>query len=599
MTRSHPSGPLVLWALLGSGTALGCGDGRSVNLGSIESTGTQSSPPSAGTSPCGEHSCANETGPVLFIDPSAADAAPASFDTDVEHAPGAEPGSEPSLVYPSDETRLPLNAAELRFAWTAGASDLFALDFVGPQTSVRVITRGTSFTPTTEQWGWLAESNRGGRVTWVVRGIAAHGASESWRSNPVELTFGTAALGGTIYYWSTGSRGLMRARFEDPNPSRYFTDAAGDDATTCTGCHTVSRDGKRLAAGFDKNQLAEFALDDRSLLLALDSTAAAAEPAPPGPMAMMDAGAPPDPAAKAPMGPLVWSTFSPDGTRLLVAGGGKLRLFDADTGNLIGAGDGTVPLPPGTSATHPDWSPLGDRVAVTLAGKGGDKQTEGGSIAVMSYANDAFGMPQVLVAPANDHDNDFFPSFSPDGRFIAYVNAGGPSQDAASAELRLLEVATGTTRALTRLNERVNGEDGVLGIGNTMPTWAPSDPDGSYWLVFSSLRAYADVRPQDPKQDQLWLAGIDPTLDDPGFAALWAPFQNLGQGNHRAFWTPSAAPANPCGATTCAPRETCDNGVDDDCDCVVDDCSQEICDDGIDNDGDGKTDKMDLACSGP
>jgi hypothetical protein len=144
----------------------------------------------------------------------------------------------------------------------------------------------------------------------------------------------------------------------------------------------------------------------------------------------------------------------------------------------------------------------------------------------------------------------------------------------------------------------VNGEDDNTGLGNTMPTWASSDPAGSYWLVFSSLRAYADVRPQDPKQDQLWIAGIDPTLDDPGFAAFWAPFQNLGQGNHRAFWTPSTAGGNDCG-TACAPRETCNNGVDDDCDCVIDDCSEELCDDGIDNDGDGKTDKMDLACAGP
>jgi hypothetical protein len=531
---------------------------------------------------------------VLFVDASAAGVTPAAFETDVEHAPGTDVASEPGLVYPNDETLLPVNASLLRFAWTAGTSDLFALDFAGPNTSVRVLTRQTSFTPTAEQWAWIAESNRGGRVAWVVRGLAAASPSESWRSGSVALTFTDSPLDGTIYYWSTGSRGLMRARFDEPSPVRFFTDPAGDAATTCTGCHTVSRDGKRLAAGYDKNQLAEYSLDDRSLLLALD----AAGTEMPGPVAMTDGGMTPDPAPKAAPGPLVWSTFSPDGTRLLVAGGGKLRLIDADTGAFVG-GDGTVALPTGMNATHPDWSPLGDRVAVALGVKGGDKQTEGGSIAVMPFANDAFGAPQVLVAAADDRDNNFFPSFSPDGRFIAYVNADGPSQDATAAELRLLDVTTGTIHALTRLNQRVNGEDGVTGIGNTMPTWAPSDPAGPYCLVFSSLRAYADVRPQDPKQDQLWLAGIDPTLDDPGFAAFWAPFQNLGQGNHRAFWTPpSAAQENTCG-TSCAARETCDNGVDDDCDCVIDDCSREICDDGSDNDGDGKTDKMDLACSGP
>jgi hypothetical protein len=136
-----------------------------------------------------------------------------------------------------------------------------------------------------------------------------------------------------------------------------------------------------------------------------------------------------------------------------------------------------------------------------------------------------------------------------------------------------------------------------------MPSWGPPGAPGSYWLTFSSLRAYADIRTQDPKQDQLWIAGIDPSLDDPGYAAFWAPFQNLGQGNHRAFWTPTvSAPAccgAACGGDPCAERETCGDGLDDDCDCVIDDCSLEICDNGVDDDGDGKSDKMDLACGGP
>ena len=583
-------------ALLCVSTATGCGNGPSVTLGSVVLPGSATPDGNAGGTECGDHACSDHMGTTLFVDASAADASSASFETDTEHPPGTDTSSEPHILYPSHETFLPVNASLVRFAWTAGTSDLFALDFAGPNTTVRVLTRQTSLTPTPEQWAWIAESNRGGNVEWVVRGVNSHGAAESWRSSPVELTFSSSALDGTIYYWSTGSRGLMRARFDQPSPTRYFTDPAGDGATTCTGCHTVSRDGKRLVAGYDKNQLAEISLADRSTLLAFGNVDPGGGPMPPpGPMGMNDAGAA---GPKAP-GPLVWSTFSPDGKRLLVAGGGKLRLFDADTGAALGDGDGTVPLPPGTNATHPDWSPLGDQVAVTFDVKGGDKQTENGSIAVLPYAGDVFGTPEVLVMPAADHDNNFFPSFSPDGRFIAYVNASGPSQNATAAELRLLEVATGTVRDLTRLNERVNGEDGITGIGNTMPTWAPSDPGGTYWLVFSSLRTYADLRPQDPKQDQLWIAGIDPTLDDPSFAAFWAPFQNLGQGNHRAFWTPAstASPAS-CG-TTCAAHEICGNGIDDDCDCVIDDCSQEICDDGLDNDGDGYTDKMDLACSGP
>jgi hypothetical protein len=314
--------------------------------------------------------------------------------------------------------------------------------------------------------------------------------------------------------------------------------------------------------------------------------------------------------------PQVWSTFSPDGRLLLTSGGGKLRLVDAELGTPVGPGQGEVKLPAGTNATHPDWSPLGDQVAVTL-GKGGDKQTDEGSIALLPYDGNAFGDPRVVVASTGKGDNNFFPSVSPDGRFVAYVNATAGSQDAASARLRLLELPTGTVHELTRLNERVGNEDGVLDLGNTMPTWGPALPGGPFWLSFSSLRAYADVRAPSIKQDQLWIAAIDPTLDDPGFAAFWAPFQNLGHGNHRAQWAPATESAcgcvEECGdaidndcdgsidesdCTTCAEVETCENGLDDDCDCVVDDCSEEVCGDGVDNDGDGKDDRMDLVCKG-
>jgi hypothetical protein len=41
----------------------------------------------------------------------------------------------------------------------------------------------------------------------------------------------------------------------------------------------------------------------------------------------------------------------------------------------------------------------------------------------------------------------------------------------------------------------------------------------------------------------------------------------------------------------------CGDGIDNDCDCVVDDCSQEDCEDGVDNDGDGRADAEDPACA--
>jgi hypothetical protein len=170
---------------------------------------------------------------------------------------------------------------------------------------------------------------------------------------------------------------------------------------------------------------------------------------------------------------------------------------------------------------------------------------------------------------------------------------------------------------LTRLNHRVNNADGVTNVGDSMPTWAPSTKPGVFWLAFSSLRAYGTVRAANAKLDQIWIAAIDPTKPDPGYAGFWAPFQNVDEGNHRAFWTHVEGEkqckcveicgdgldndcdgvADEADCSQCAAQEICGNGKDDNCDCVVDNCATpEICNDGIDNDGDGLIDAEDPSC---
>ena len=574
-------------ALLGLLTA--CGTGGEVDMGRLTLLGTTTpGQPSSGS--CSGKPCANYTGTRIFAQDGATDADADTFATASSEPSASDPSVEPVLIYPSDETMLPVNLSLVRFAWTPQGNSRFALDFTGANTSVRVVTAAQSFTPSDDEWDWIAESNRGGQVQVVLRGFDSDSPAEVRQSGSIELRFADDGLDGSVYYWSTGSQGIMQARIDDPVPVRVYTDPSGADAATCTGCHTISRDGKRLALSSDKPELRELSLPELSVIL--DGSGAAPAPKPAG---MDMKGMPTAPASPPPI-PASWSTFSPDGRMLLTAQHGKLHLIDADSGAAIGDPMG-VALPKDTIATHPDWSPKGDMIALTLAGKGGDKETEGGSIALLSYASDGtFGAPAVLVASQGGDDNNYFPSFSPDGRFIAYVNASGDSQDATSARIRLVNVASGLVSELTRLNERVGAEDGVLALGNTMPTWAPA-PGGTYWLAFSSLRAYSDLRPADAKKDQLWIAAIDPTQSDPSFAAFWAPFQSLDQGNHRAFFTP-ATKLTHCG-DTCSAHETCGDGVDNDCDCVVDDCSQEICDNGIDDDGDGRVDKADPACPAP
>lgn len=325
-----------------------------------------------------------------------------------------------------------------------------------------------------------------------------------------------------------------------------------------------------------------------------------------------------------------WSTFSPDGSRLLVAEGGKMTLLDAATGATVGPAEAINVA--GKYATHPDWSALKERVALTLASKGddkgGDKWVEGGSIAIATFKDDTFGEPMEVVPSAPGAENNFFPVWSPDSNYLAYVSTMGKSQDSAPASIRLYDVKNSKVIALVRLNQRVNNEDGQMKVGNSMPTWAPSTSGSPFWLAFSSLRAYGTVRAQDKKLDQLWIAAIDPSLiadpnqdADPSYPAFWAPFQSTEQGNHRAFWTHTGEDRqclcadicndqldNDCDGMadepdcvdSCKPEtglDQCTDGKDNDCDCVADDCSIEDCKDDADNDGDGRKDADDPVCA--
>jgi hypothetical protein len=217
---------------------------------------------------------------------------------------------------------------------------------------------------------------------------------------------------------------------------------------------------------------------------------------------------------------------------------------------------------------------------------------QGGSIAVIPNTGGTWGAPQVIVQSTGSSDNNFFPVFSPDSKWIAYVHAEGSSKDEVTAILRLVPSAGGTPIEMARLNHRVNNADGVTKVGDSMPTWAPSTKPGVFWLAFSSVRAYATLRPATDKLDQIWIAAIDPSKPDPGYAGFWAPFQSMPEGNHRAFWTHTEGEKqckcveicgdgidNNCNGVAdegdcqvCQAAEICGNGKDDNCDCVVDNC---------------------------
>ncbi|MBK6685552.1 MAG: PD40 domain-containing protein [Deltaproteobacteria bacterium] len=470
------------------------------------------------------------------------------------------------LLYPSHEVELPQNLGRLDVEWIAsGGLDRFQVVIESPLARIRANLRGTSARLGGATWAQLAGSHLGETVELRVRGLRSNNPTTIYTSDPITITFSAAQIPGAFYYWSTTTRGIMRARIDAPLATLAVPTSGGE----CVGCHTLSRDGRSVAYTRD-NKLRSNNLPDGALLFpsggaaAQDSTAAA---------------------------------YSPDGARLLVADREHLELVDALTGALLSR----VDLPEDRRVAQPDWSPDGRWVAIAyLNSRDEDLREhftrtvfEGTSLAVLSVGEDgALSSPQVLVQSSGEDDTVFAPSFSPDSSAIAFVRARGRSKDNRRAELYLIRTdGSGGPVSLARLNRRGGGRQTITQVGNSLPVWAPSTRPGEAWLAFSSIRSVGSRSPEG--YDQLWIAGIDLSRvvpgDDPSSAAFWLPFQSLTEANHRPLWTPN--PNDTCVATV----DLCGNGVDDDCSGQADDAcctpSPELCGDQTDNDCDRAVDE--------
>src|SRR5439155_16702341 len=103
----------------------------------------------------------------------------------------------------------------------------------------------------------------------------------------------------------------------------------------CVACHTLSRSGKRLSIALPGDLL--------GLVDVVDTV-------PPVTFGPSSQGFPGQNIAAS------WATFSPDDSRIVVAGQGVLSLRDSKTAALIGA---PIELPAGMTGSMPDWAPDG------------------------------------------------------------------------------------------------------------------------------------------------------------------------------------------------------------------------------------------------
>lgn len=152
-------------------------------------------------------------------------------------------------------------------------------------------------------------------------------------------------------------------------------------------------------------------------------------------------------------------TWSPDGSEVLYVKssqilGNWIWLMDADGGNQ---------RPIASTAEAPSWAPDGDRFVVRLP--------HVGRLAIyeLNEARDGWSDFNFFVF---DSDNQAYPAWSPDGKYIAYVAGGASGEPWNGGSLYVYDVAADRSTKIV---------SGTPGYSMSYPTWGPQ----SYRIVFA------------------------------------------------------------------------------------------------------------------
>ena len=200
----------------------------------------------------------------------------------------------PVVVYPADNTAFPQGLARILFQHRGGQdNDAFRLAFDSDVLHLKVYTSADRWQPDGATWFLIAASHLGTPTRFTVDGASSTNPGTIYASAGTTLSFARSDPGGAVTYWSAATNGVMRANLGALTATPLYP-REGD--SSCVGCHTISRDGTKMAAGYGGETLQGLEL--------------------PGLATSISA-----PIEKIPMG---WATYSPDGTMLLVADKGRV-----------------------------------------------------------------------------------------------------------------------------------------------------------------------------------------------------------------------------------------------------------------------------------
>jgi hypothetical protein len=431
---------------------------------------------------------------------------------------GSDGGPAPGWVYPLPQTMLPRNLGQVNLQWNGVSSTVVYRIHIDSPLYVRNIYLPAStcsgsncqYQPSDMVWGAIALSLAGGDATFTLS--ASTGVGQPFGSADRKLSFSPEDVKGGLYYWSTTITGIYRVPL-GAKTAQVFINRGNEFG--CSGCHAVSRDGKKVALEFGSADGVGGGVVDGA-----NGTSYIIKP----------------PSA----GQWNLQSFSPMGDMLIVNWMQQAKIIDSTTGQKLY----DVPV----RMAQPEWSPDGQNIVyVSYPPNGsGDEwnATNIGDIMVLPWNGGAFGSPQTIVSHTDNAEYHFYPSWTPDSKWIVFNTGKVPCKggsgcntyDPTNTVLRIVKATPGSKPIeLVRAGYMGNS-------GTNWPRVTPFIQGGKLiFFTFSARFPYGFVK--TGSNPQIWMAGVDLEQadshpdQDPSFAPFWLPFQNPSESNHLGTWT--------------------------------------------------------------